>query len=576
MAVRTKWVFGLLAVFVICGAGLIALGMWLGGHQVEVKSNSTLVVDLPDEIEEDLPPDVRTDFFYEDQPTLWETVHAIRHAAKDPHIKTLYLKSEGISWGWGKIEELHDAIADFADSGKTVVAFMEGGDERDYYLCSVADELYMPPASMLQVDGFAAYVSFVKGTLDKLGIVADMEHIGEFKDAAEPLTRKNMSEPSKESLNSLLDDRYADFLAGVADARGITTEQARQKVDQGPYRSEDAMAAGLVDSVLYEDEVEDMLPGGHDGPRIDLEDYVGHDSYGPISAPRIGLVFASGTIVAGKSGFDPVWGRTLGHETLIKALNEAKDDDKVKAIVLRVDSPGGDTYASNAMWRAVREASKEKPVIASFSDLAASGGYYLAMGADSLVAEPGTLTGSIGVLGGKFNLSGLYQKIGMSVDVLSRGENAQFFSPVRNFTPAEREKFVSQLWADYKTFIGIVAANRHQTPEAIDALARGRVWTGGQAYERSLVDTLGGFETAIALAKKRAGIAPGTEVRFVVYPKVQRPFFRRLVDQLWNGNEPDESHMKVLKVPGLEVLRSLAKLAGRPSLAWMPYTIEIH
>jgi len=574
MAVRTKWVFGLLAVFVICGAGLIALGMWLGGHQVEVKSNSTLVVDLPEDIEEDLPPDVRTDLFYEDQPTLWETVHAIRHAAKDPHIKTLLLKTEGIDWGWAKIEELHDAVAAFEDSGKTVVAWMEGGDERDYYLCSVADEVYMPPQSMLRVDGFAAYVSFIKGTLDKVGVVADMEHIGEFKDAADPLTRKDMSAPSKEALNALLDDRYADFVAGVADARGITVDEVKQKVDAGPYRSEDAMTAGLIDSVLYEDEVDDLLPGGEDGNRIDLEDYVAHDSYGPVTAPRIGIVFASGTIVPGKSGYDAVWGRTLGHETLTKAMNEARDDDKVKAIVLRVDSPGGDTYASNAMWRAVREANKEKPVIASFSDLAASGGYYLAMGADSLVAEPGTLTGSIGVLGGKFNLSGLYQKIGMSVEVLSRGENAQFYSPVRSFTPAEREKFVSQLWSDYKTFIGIVAQNRKQTPEEIDALARGRVWTGGQAYERSLVDTLGGFETAIALAKKKAGIAPNAEVRYVVYPKVQRPFLRRLVDQLWN--EPDDNTQMKLRVPGMDVLRSMARLANRPSLTWMPYTIEIH
>jgi protease IV len=348
----------------------------------------------------------------------------------------------------------------------------------------------------------------------------------------------------------------------------------RQIVDDGPYRSEDALRAGLVDSLLTEQEVEDLLPGGEDGPRIDLDDYMPHVSYGPLTAPRIGLVFASGTIVAGKSGYDAVWGRTLGHETLIKALGEARDDDKVKAIVLRVDSPGGDTYASNAMWRAVKDAAREKPVIASFSDLAASGGYYLAMGADSLVAQPGTITGSIGVLGGKFNVAGLYQKLGMSVEVLARGQNAQFFSPVRNFTPAEREKFVQQLWDDYRTFIGVVADNRHRAPEDIDALARGRVWTGGQAFERGLVDTLGGFETAIALAKKRAGIAPESEVRYVVYPKVQRPFFRRILDQLWN--EPDDSRAVTLAIPGIEILRSVVRLANRPSLTWMPYTIEIH
>ena len=574
MAVRTRWVFLLLGIFVLCGAGLIALGVWLGGRQVELKSNSTLVVDLPQEIEEDLPPDVKTQLFYQDEPTLFETVSAIRHAAKDPKIHTLFLKSRGMAWGWGKLEEMRDAVVAFEDSGKTVIAWMEGGDERDYYLCSVADTLYLPPSTFLRVDGFAAYVTFLKGSLDKLGVVADMEHIGEYKDAAEPLTRKDMSQPSKEALNGLIDDRYNDFLAGVADARGMTADEMRQIVDNGPYRSEDALRAGLVDSLLSEWEVEDLLPGGEDGPRIELDDYMAHVSYGPMTAPRIGIVFASGTIVAGKSGYDPVWGRTLGHETLIKAMDEASDDDKVKAIVLRVDSPGGDTYASNAMWHAVKDAAGEKPVIASFSDLAASGGYYLAMGADSLVAQPGTITGSIGVLGGKFNVAGLYQKLGMTVEVLARGQNSQFFSPVRNFTPAEREKFVQQLFDDYKEFVGVVAENRRRPPEEIDGLARGRVWTGGQAFERGLVDTLGGFETAIALAKKRAGIAPDAEVRFVVYPKVQRPFFRRIFDQLWN--EPDDSRAIKLAIPGVEILRSVVRLANRPSLTWMPYTIEIH
>jgi len=572
MAVRTRWVFALLTVFVLSGVGLVALGIWLSGKHVELKAGSTLVLDLSEDILEDRPADSRTQFFYEDHPTLWETVSAVRHAAADDRIEAVLVKDRGIDWGWGKLEELRLALATCQDSGKRVITWMEGGDERDYYLASVGDDVFLPPSTFLMVDGFALYASFLKGTLDALGVQADLEHVGEYKDAGEPLTRKNMSEPSREALSAVLDDEYGNFLATVGEARGWTAEETRRKVDEGPYLSEEALSAGLVDSLLYEADLDDILPQGEDGPRIELDDYLDHVHFGTPTSPRIGLVFASGTIMPGKSGFDPVWGRTLGHETLAKALKDAREDDKVKAIVLRVDSPGGDTYASNVMWREVKKTAAVKPVIASFSDVAASGGYYLAMGADSLVAQPGTLTGSIGVLGGKFNLSGLYKKIGMTVEVIARGQNAEFFSPLRNFTPAEREKYLAQLWEDYRLFVGIVAENRRQPEEEVEQLARGRVWTGGQAFERGLVDTLGGFDTAITLARARAGIAADQEVRYVVYPKVQRSFFNRVLNQVLN--EP-EVRGTALRLPGVEVLRSVVRLAGRPSLAWMPWEIEI-
>jgi protease-4 len=572
MAVRTRWVFALLTIFVLSGVGLVAIGIWLSGKHVELKSGSTLVLDLSEEVLEDRPADSRTQFFYEDHATLWEIVSAVRHAATDDRIEAVLVKDRGIDWGWGKLEELRLALATCQDSGKRVITWMEGGDERDYYLASVGDDVFLPPSTFLMVDGFAVYASFLKGTLDAVGVQANLEHVGEYKDAGEPLTRKNMSEPSREALTAVLDDEYGTFLATVAEARGWTPEEARQKVDQGPYLSEEALSAGLVDSLLYEADLDGFLPGGESGPRIELDDYLDHVHFGTPTSPRIGLVFASGTIMPGKSGFDPLWGRTLGHETLAKALKDAREDDKVKAVVLRVDSPGGDTYASNVMWREVKKTAAVKPVIASFSDVAASGGYYLAMGADSLVAQPGTLTGSIGVLGGKFNLAGLYAKLGMTVEVISRGENAQFFSPVRNFTPAEREKYLAQLWEDYRQFVGIVAENRRQPEEEVEQLARGRVWTGGQAFERGLVDTLGGFETAISLARRCAGVADDEDVRYVVYPKVQRSFFNRVLNQILN--EPDVRGA-ALRLPGVETLRSVARLAGRPSLAWMPWEIEV-
>jgi protease-4 len=571
MAVRTGWVFTLLAVFLVAGAGLVALGVWLGGERVSVKPSSTLVLDLASDIQEDIPPSARSQFFYDDSPTLWETVASVRYAARDERIETICLKMRGIEWGWAKLDELRDALAEFQEADKRVVCWMEGGGEKDYYLASIADDLYMPSTSFLRVDGFAAYISFFKGTLDHIGVVADLENIGEYKNAAEPLTRKNMSEPSRREMNLLIDERFDDFLASTAEARGWTVAQMREKVDAGPYRSQEAMAAGLVDSLLSEEEVLGLLPGGEDGNRVDLEDYMGVASRGGSSAPRIAIVFATGTIVSGKSGMDPVWGRTLGHESFAKSLRDARDDDKVRAIVLRVDSPGGDTYASNQMWHEVARAAEVKPVIASFSDVAASGGYYLAMGADTLVAQPGTVTGSIGVIGGKFNVSGLYQRLGMNVEVLSRGRNAEIFSPMRNFTPSEREKYVAQLWDEYREFVQIVAANRMRGEAEIESLARGRVYSGGLALEKGLVDTLGGFETAIGLAKSSAEIEPDQEVRVVLYPHVQRTFLNRLVSQLF---EESDAAATSWYLPGLDVVRSLSRLAGSVSWTWMPYSIE--
>lgn len=572
MAARSRWIFAILAIFVLSGIGLVVLGLWLSGRHVELKPGSTLVLDLAGEIQEDRPTDTRTQIFYEEEPTLWETVSAVRHAATDSRIDAVLIKERGISWGWARLEELRSALAACQDSGKRVICWMEAGGERDYYLASAADDLYLAPSTWLMLDGLALYATFLKGTLDAVGVHADLERVGEYKDAGETVTRKEMSGPSREVMETLLDDEYATLLSAIAEARGWTVEEARERVDSGPYLSGEALSAGLVDSLLVESELDDLLPGGADGPRIELADYLPHVHSGSPTGPRIALVFASGTVVPGESGFDPLWGRTLGHQTLAKALEDARKDGRVRAIVLRVDSPGGDTYASHAMWREVVKTAEKKPVVASFSDVAASGGYYLAMGADSVVSQPGTLTGSIGVVGGKFNLSGLYKKLGVSVDVLARGRNAEFFSPMRDFTPAEREKFLAQLWADYRQFVGIVAESRGQPEEEIERLARGRVWTGGQAFENGLVDTLGGFETAIELARARAGIAPGQEVRYVVYPKVERSLLTRWLGQLLTGTEVRQV---ALPLPGADILRSLARLAGRPSLTWMPWEIQI-
>jgi protease-4 len=371
----------------------------------------------------------------------------------------------------------------------------------------------------------------------------------------------------------------------IAESRDLDSMAVVRLIDAGPYSSKAALAAGLVDSLLYPDELESILPGGEDGPRVTLRSYLSSlpRTEGPVTAPRIAVVHATGAIVGGKSGTDPVFGRTIGSDSFIEALEDAEDEDNVKAIVVRVDSPGGEVYASHLMWRAVKHAATDRPVVASFSDLAASGGYYLAMGADTVVADNTTITGSIGVVGGKFNISGLYDKLGMTVDVLTRGENAQFQSPFRNFTPAERERYLNEMFEEYRTFLSIVAANRGLSEERIDSVARGRVWTGGQAWERGLVDEIGGLEHAIDVAKGMAGIPADQEVRVVIYPKVERTFLQQMATRLLDEEEYSEL-VSSRAASGLwhswferpaEYLGSLSRLAAARTLAILPFRIEI-
>jgi protease-4 len=299
------------------------------------------------------------------------------------------------------------------------------------------------------------------------------------------------------------------------------------------------MAAGLVDSLVYDDQLDSLLPGGDGGERLLLEDYLATlpKEEGPAGAPKIAILNVSGTIVSGKSGMDPLWGRTVGSDTFLDALDDAKNESDLKAIIVRVDSPGGEVFASHTMWRALKKAGEQVPVVASFSDLAASGGYYMAMGADTILADDATLTGSIGVVGGKFNVKGLYDKLGINVETMSRGANADWMSSQRDFTPAERERYVSEMFDDYRTFVGIVAENRGTSAEDIDPIARGRVWTGGQAYENGLVDELGGLESAITAAKAMAGLKKDDEVRVEIFPRVKRTVLQELVSRMVSDDD---------------------------------------
>jgi protease-4 len=326
----------------------------------------------------------------------------------------------------------------------------------------------------------------------------------------------------------------------------------RALIDQGPFLPEDALRAGLVDDVAYEDQVEERLrqapragaaagAGGDRLRKIDGDEYarVSPGVFGLNRGPRIGVIYATGTINSGRSGFDPLNGAVVGSDTLIESIRQARRDSSLRAIVLRIDSPGGSAAASDAIWRELMIAKTERadrPIVASMSDLAASGGYYIAMPAQVIVAQPSTLTGSIGIYGGKIVTGGIYEKLGAHIEGTSIGRNAELDSPVRPFNAGELKKVQEQLQAFYDGFVEKAAQSRHTTPEKIDAIAQGRVWTGQQARQNGLVDALGGLDAAVAIAKQRAKLAADTDVELVVYPP-RKSFYELLSEQFSGSSE---------------------------------------
>ena len=412
-------------------------------------------------------------------------------------------------------------------SGKPIVAFLEYGGTQEYYLASAADKVFLMPGSPLDLVGVASYEMFIRGALDKIDAVPDMLHAGDFKTASNLYTETGFTPEHREMAESLNRDLYEQIIDGIADGRQLGKSDVRRLVDEGPFLPADALEAGLVDGLVYADELKRQDPfdevnwsemADRDYRQISLE------SVGLNRGRRIALVYAVGTITSGAGGVDLLGGEVLGSDTLVRAIRAARADDSVRAIVLRIDSPGGSAVASDVIWREVTLATDDKPVIASMSDLGASGGYYIAMGADTIVAQPATLTGSIGVVAGKIATGGTYEKVGITVEPVSNGRFAGIYSPVTPFSDDERAKMQEHIDAIYEQFLTKAAAGRGTTRDAIHEVAQGRVWTGRQAMARGLVDELGGLGRAIALAKEQVGIDADTEVELVVYPRPKSLF----------------------------------------------------
>jgi protease IV len=564
--------------FIISLGGLLAIWLIVGAEPT-VPSRATLVLRLDSDPVEGGPDDGLSQFLPVRRARSIRTLVANIHKAKsDRRIAALMVRPTGLTSPYvAKIQELRDAILDFRRSGKPAVAYLEDGGQTEYYLATACDQVFLLPSSPLQLTGTASYELFLRGTLDKIGAYPDLLHIGAYKTASNQLTEKTFTAAHREMAQSLNDEAYDQLVKGIADGRKKSEPDVRTLLDEGPFLPEDALRVGLVDDLAYEDQIGEKgkIPFGS-GKRMELDDYdrVSASSLGLGGGPRIAIIYASGTIVSGRSGYDPMNGAALGSDTLVDYIRKVRDARDIKGVVLRIDSPGGSASASDEIWRELvlmRDAKPDRPFVVSMSDLAASGGYYMAMAAPQIVAEPATLTGSIGIFGGKIVTGGVYEKLGVNIEGVSRGAHADMNSPTRRYSDAERAKVGEQLQAFYDQFVERVAASRHMTPERVDGLAQGRVWTGRQARQNGLVDELGGLERAVALVRQKAKISG--EVELVVYPP-RRSLYEILTSQFGGSDE----QMRLAALLGIHERRALGQVAAPwtlfrkgEALALMPF-----
>jgi protease IV len=547
-----------------------------------IADGSTLILHLNGDAPETPPVDVSIPFLQPRAPMTVENVWSmLRHAAADSRIKGVVFEPSGTSVGWAKMQEIRNDLEQFRKSGKPLIAYLKTPNMRDYYMASACTKIYMSPTDELDLKGIGLELMYFKNTLDKLGVHVDVEHAGKYKDYGDQFTRSSMSPETNEVMTSLVEEFYGDLVNTIAKARNKSPEAIRATIDDGPFLAKQAKAQGLVDDLRYEDEAFGEIKTTLHQTELKKtteQEYVSvpDGAVGMAGSDRIAFVVGEGSITRGEPGTVSLSGDAgLESEAFDKMISRVANDKSIKGVIVRIDSPGGEVFASDDMWRAMNELHKKKPVVISMSDDAASGGYYMAMSGDTLVAYPGTITGSIGVVFGKPNLHGLYDKLGISKDSVSRGRFARIASDYQSLSDAEKMKLREDIDAEYEDFVGKVAASRKKPVSVIEPLAQGRVWLGDQAKANGLVDELGGIDRAIELIKTRSGIPAGNKVSLILYPAKRSVF-----DLLFRPN-PDAEADAMLSGVGLAPLReawhdaSLRLWMRGGMLRMMPFSIQI-
>jgi protease-4 len=548
------------------------------------------------------------DLFGALEPSLFDTARRFDQAAKDEKLGAVLLRLRSPAIGRAKVAEIRAAIARARKAGKKVYAQMTSASTTDYLLAAACDEIVMPESGTLILPGVRAEVMFYKGLFDKLGIKAEMMQMGDFKGAGEPYTRTEMSPEFRKQLEMLIDGFYESMIETISADRNLDREKVVAAIDTALHSPKTAKAIGLIDTVAYEDAFRDSLKAklkvdevtftknyGRKKVDTDFSGMLGMmklmemmmgggDASRRTDAKKLAVIHASGAITTGSGGASLFGGSAVGSDTMVRAFEKAAVDDSVVAIVLRIDSPGGSALASDLIWNAIQQAKTKKPVIASMGDTAASGGYYIAMSCDKIYAERDTLTGSIGVVGGKIAYGGLLEKVGLSTTVVSRGKNSGLFSMESGFTDSERAAWKANMAECYELFTSKVAAGREIDIKKLkNDLAGGRVWSGKQARENGLVDELGTFHDALKAAKRAGGVKEDDKVELMMLPKPTGIF-----ESLF-GDPNDESTTRIgdarigraveTVAPGstqvLGEIETLRRLFAEPTLYMMPCRVDI-
>jgi len=507
---------------------VIVIAVLLAGRKPHVPSKAILEVNLERPMVEYVPNAPFVQVMMKDRLVLRDVVDALDRAADDSRVAGLVARVGSEQMGMAEVQEIREAVLRFRAKKKFAVAFAEtfgevGPGNKSYYLATAFDQIYLQPSGDIGLTGLMLESPFISGTLQKLGLPFHGDHRYEYKSALNTFTEKKYTPAEREENAAILNSWFTQMQEGICSARGIPKDQWQSLVDHGPYLGKEGLDAKLVDGLAYRDDVYDQAKNkaGEGAQFLYLTRYLEGAGRPHQSGRTVALIYGVGSVLRGKSNFDALTGGgSMGSDTVTAAFRAAIADKDVKAILFRVDSPGGSYVASDAIWREVAQARKAgKPVIVSMGDLAGSGGYFVAMDADKIVAQPGTITASIGVLGGKFLSSGFWKKIGLSWDQVHDGANATIWTSTMDYTPQEWARFEAWLDRVYADFTTKVADGRHLPKDKVMQIAKGRIWSGADAKNLGLVDELGGFGEAISLVKKSIGVAPTQDVKIVVFPR---------------------------------------------------------
>ncbi len=561
---------GALLAIVLIGAMTVAIGSCMAGKKSKIEDHAWLIIEMNGDLLEYHPPGgIISEISGGEIETLQRILSNLEKAGRDDRIEGVIFKvSMESSAGSAKTGEIREAIKRLQGSGKKVYGWAESFTQNQYLLLAACDEIYAPPTAYIQFHGFAMNSPHVRQALNKLGIKADIHKIKDYKSAAELVTRDDLSGPARENRQWIMDDMWEMFVQMLEQDRGLTEGQVEERMQHALFTAQEALDGGLIDALMYWDDLEQQLK------EEDEEELktVGQARYAEVKPEKLDLegdktiavIHAQGTIIGRKSGVNPLLGVTMGHESVIQQLRKARKDDDVAAIVFRVDSGGGDALGSDLMGHEVEITTAVKPVVVSMVDVAASGGYLIAYRASTIVADPMTITGSIGSISGKFNMSGFYAKLGITFDSsLAKGPMARIDSNLRDYTPEERARFEENHWDGFNDWLRDVADHRGMSFEEAEKLAHGRVWTGRQALENGLVDELGDLERSIQIAKQLAGIAEEDPVSVLHLPVKQS-----LLESLLGGEDAVAiaARWAVYRSLRETTAQTLQILASRPEL----------